>query len=289
MDYGKRIRRGLATAVLVLMGSAMLSHPAVETFLPQTEEKAVEMVVLMYHSVNSNSAKAGDYVITPDALRKDLEFLRQEGYETVTVSQLVSYVRGQGELPEKPVMLTFDDGYYNNYLNVFPLLQEYQAKAVISIIGKETDRYSQLDENKENYSHLTWPQITEMEASGLVEFQNHSYSLHTLDGSRLGSTKKQGESTEAYRQVLREDLGQLQQRFLEMTGHAPIAFAYPFGRISEDSYAVVLELGFSASLDAQGKVYRVIQGEESCLYRIPRYNRPWGVTAEQIITKALGE
>ena len=55
------------------------------------------------------------------------------------------------------------------------------------------------------------------------------------------------------------------------------------------SYAVVLELGFSASLDAQGKVYRVIQGEESCLYRIPRYNRPWGVTAEQIITKALGE
>ena len=51
---------------------------------------------------------------------------------------------------------------------------------------------------------------------------------------------------------------------------------------------MVLELGFSASLDAQGKVYKVIQGNESCLYRIPRYNRPWGVTAEQIITKALG-
>ena len=57
-------------------------------------------------------------------------------------------------LPEKPIVITFDDGYYNNYLNVFPLLQEYQAKAVISIIGKETDRYSQLDENKENYENL---------------------------------------------------------------------------------------------------------------------------------------
>ena len=65
-------------------------------------------------------------------------------------------------LPEKPVMITFDDGYYNNYLNAFPLLQEFQMKAVISIIVSETDKYSELDENRENYSHLTWPQIQEM-------------------------------------------------------------------------------------------------------------------------------
>ena len=288
MDYGKRIRCGLAAAAITLIGSVLLSRPALEAFLPLDQTEPVEMVVLMYHSIHSNPNKAGDYVITPDALRQDLEFLRREGYETITVSQLVSYVRGTGDLPEKPVMLTFDDGYYNNYLNAFPLLQEYGAKAVISIIGRETDRYSQLDENKENYSHLTWDQIKEMEASGLVEFQNHSYDLHGLNGARQGASKKQGEGTEEYRQVLREDLGQLQQRFQEMTGHMPTAFTYPFGRVSEDSYAVVLELGFSASLDAQGKVYKVIQGNESCLYRIPRYNRPWGVTAEQIITKALG-
>ena len=149
MDYGKRIRHGLAAAVLTLVGSMMLSHPSIAAFLPMEQTETTEMVVLMYHSVNSNRSKAGDYVITPDALRSDLDFLKREGYETVTVSQVVSYVRGTGELPPKPVMLTFDDGYYNNYLNVFPLLKEYGAKAVISIIGVETDRYSQLDENKE--------------------------------------------------------------------------------------------------------------------------------------------
>jgi len=251
-------------------------------------QKPIELPVLMYHSINSKESKAGDYVITPGALRGDLEWLRDNGYQTVVVQDLLDYVETGKALPEKPVMITFDDGYYNNYLNAFPLLKEFQMKAVVSIIVSETDKYSQLNENRENYSHLTWEQIKEMMDSGLVEFQNHSYGLHKSGGKgkRKGIGKIRGESTEAYQAAIREDVEKGQLRFVEMTGYAPTAFTYPFGSVSEDSYGVLEELGFRATLDAQGKVFHLTRDPE-CLRRIPRYNRPWGTTAEKIITKAM--
>ena len=134
----------------------------------------------------------------------------------------------------------------------------------------------------------TWEQIGEMMNSGLVEFQSHSYDLHKNGGNaqRKGIGKRKGESTEAYQAAIREDIETGQTRFVEMTGYAPTAFTYPFGKVSEDSYSVLEELGFRASLDAQGKVFHLTRDPE-CLRRIPRYNRPWGKTAEQIITKAF--
>lgn len=247
----------------------------------------IDIPVLMYHSINSRESRTGDYVITPKAFRKDLEWLRDAGYQTVVVQDLLNYVEEGVPLPEKPVMITFDDGYYNNYLNAFPILKEMGMKAVISIIVSETDKYSELQENRENYSHLTWEQIREMMDSGLIEFQNHSYGLHKngKQAARKGIGKKPGESTEAYQQAIREDVEKGQARFVEMTGYAPIAFTYPFGTVSEDSYPVLEELGFRATLDAQGKLFRLTD-DPACLRRIPRYNRPWGKTAQQIIEKA---
>lgn len=249
----------------------------------------IDIPVLMYHSINSRESRTGDYVITPKAFRKDLEWLRDAGYQTVVVQDLLNYVEEGVPLPEKPVMITFDDGYYNNYLNAFPILKEMGMKAVISIIVSETDKYSELQENRENYSHLTWEQIREMMDSGLIEFQNHSYGLHKngKQAARKGIGKKPGESTEAYQQAIREDVEKGQARFVEMTGYAPIAFTYPFGTVSEDSYPVLEELGFRATLDAQGKPFRLTR-DPACLVRIPRYNRPWGKTAQQIIEKAMG-
>ncbi|MEG2086916.1 MAG: polysaccharide deacetylase family protein [Angelakisella sp.] len=248
----------------------------------------VKMAVLMYHSVNSNDKRSGEYVITPAALRCDLAYLQSQGYQTITMTELIDFVHNGVPLPPKPVMLTFDDGYYNNYLHAFSLLREYHAKAVISIIGAETDKFSQLEENNQNYSHLTWTQITEMQQSGLVEFQNHSYNLHkTLQSGRQGTMRKKGEPTEQYQKMLTEDLQKLQERYNEMTGWTPNTFAYPFGRISKESYPVVTKLGFAASLDVQGRPYIATPGQESCLFRIPRYNRTSHTSAKEILQMAM--
>lgn len=272
------------TTMSLALATATDSLPA-EAMLPAGEP--VSMAVLMYHSVNSNANRSGDYVITPDALRRDFDYIRSEGYNTITMSELIDFVHNGSLLPPKPIMLTFDDGYYNNYLHLFPMLREYNFKAVISIIGIETDRYSELDENNQNYSHLTWEQIKEMQQSGLVEFQNHGYNMHKSTGSRIGATRGECEPTEDYQRALEEDILKLQQRYTEMTGWTPNTYTYPFGRISKESYPVITRLGFDASLDVQARLLVAEPGNERCLYRIPRFNRTCSTSAQKILTKAF--
>lgn len=295
-----RLRLGTALLTMALLAGLLftgaMALPALTQLggsdfeIPRALDRSqsVELVVLMYHSVNSKEGRAGDFVITPAALRQDLEYLKQQGYTGITVSELIAFVHEGAPLPPKPIMLTFDDGYYNNYLHAFPLLKEYGQKAVISIIGAETDKYSQLEENNQNYSHLTWEQIKEMQQSGLVEFQNHSYNLHKLSDVRKGCMKSGCETTQQYQQMLEEDIDHLQQRYTEMTGWTPNAFTYPFGRISKESYPVITQLGFAASLDVQARKLIATPGDERCLYRIPRFNRTNETSAQRILEKALG-
>ena len=80
----------------------------------EAAQRPIDLPVLMYHGVNSRENRAGDYVITPEALRQDLVWLKKNGYHTVVIQDLLDYVDHGTPLPEKPVMLTFDDGYYNN-------------------------------------------------------------------------------------------------------------------------------------------------------------------------------
>ena len=143
-------------------------------------------------------------------------------------------------------MLTFDDGYYNNYLNAYPLLQKYQMKAVISIIVGETDKYSELDENKENYSHITWDMINEMMESGLIEIQNHTYNLHKTGNPRRGAAQRKDETTEQYFAAVGADLQKAQDRIEEMTGWRPNTFTYPFGSYSRHSQELLEQLSAPA-------------------------------------------
>lgn len=277
-------------AILVLAAGVLLGAvwwgsgellPAVAT--PELPQE-IRMPVLMYHSVNSNAKKAGDYVITPQALEKDLKYLHQAGYNSVVMSDIIAYVREGTPLPPRPVMITFDDGYYNNYLNAYPLLQQYGMRAVISIIVAETDKYSELDENRENYSHLTWEMANEMIQSGLVEIQNHTYALHHTTGSRRGICKNRSESTEQYFEAVGGDLKQAQDRIEEMTGWRPNTFAYPFGSYSRDSELLLSEVGFIASLGVEARPF-TLSRDPACLVRIPRYNRTSGMMAERLLEK----
>ena len=248
----------------------------------------VEMVVLMYHSVNSKESRSNDYVITPNAFEADLKYIKDNGYTTVTMVDIISFVEDCVPLPEKPIMITFDDGYYNNYLHVFPLLEKYESRVVLSIIGIESDKYSELLEYHENYSHATWPQIKEMHASGLVEFQNHSYDMHKLDTPRRGASINEGETVACYQESLKEDMTALQECYKEHLDYVPTTYTYPFGRISEASYDVMEDMGFKASFDVQGRIYKCIPGDSSSLYRIPRFNRSCNTTAQEILESGSG-
>ena len=236
-------------------------------------EEAIDVPIIMYHSILKDSSRSNKYTITPSVLEEDLKYIKDKGYTTVTISDLISYVYENKELPNKPIVLTFDDGHYNNYGYLLPLLEKYDMKAVISIVGAYTDKFTQTDEANMNYSYLRWKDIKELMGTGRIEFQNHTYNLHNNTGNRIGTKKIKGETNEHYRQVLEEDILKLQKEFEENTNYTPQCFTYPFGGISNASLDIIKELGFKASLSCEQGINKLTKNPNS-LFLLKRYNRP---------------
>ena len=258
----------------------------IQQILPvQQNQEGIAMPVIMYHHILESSKLLGAYVITPQELEKDFQWIQQEGYTPVVVQDLLDYVYGDVPLPEKPIMITFDDGYESNYVYAYPLLQKYGYKAVISIYGRCTDEFSQTEDKHINYSHITWDEIREMADSGLVEFQNHTYNMHyNATGKRKGIQKMYNEDIAAYQALLREDLGKLQQEFQEHLGYTPTAFTYPFGFLEPNAEPVLEELGFLASFCCEERIHYITK-DPQCLYKIRRFNRPHDLNTADFFEK----
>ena len=250
--------------------------------------ESVKLPIIMYHSVLKDQAQAGKYVISPSTLEADLNYLKSHGYETVTVADLVRYVDELGELPEKPVMITFDDGHYNNYLYAYPLLKKHGMRAVISVIGKETEQYTESGQENAYWSYLTLDRLREISMDGVFEIQNHSYDLHEND-ARKGALRMRGESLESYRTLLIEDTERAQKLLIEGGIPTPICYTYPYGACSRESEEVIKSLGFLCTLGCEERTNSLRRGEPDCLYRLGRYNRPAGVSAERFLGKILEE
>lgn len=246
-------------------------------------ERGVSLPVIMYHSLLKDPARQGDYVISPQLFEQDLLYLREHGYTGITMQNLIDYVQDGTPLPEKPVLLTFDDGYYNNYVYAYPLAKQYEFPIVISPVGALTEKFSETEDENAYYAHLTWDNIREMEDSGLVEFQNHTYNLHTI-GARKGAKKKSGESAEAYQAMLRKDVGEMQRIMKEHLGRTPTTFVYPFGAVSPEALPVLRELGFQATLTCESRTNTITRDPE-CLFGLGRYLRPAGVSSAVYFAK----
>ena len=238
-----------------------------------TSEDYIEVPIIMYHSILKDPSRSNKYTVTPAVLEEDLKYIKDKGYTTVTIADLISYVYDNKPLPENPIVLTFDDGHYNNYGYLFPLLEKYDMKAVISIVGSYTDKFTETDEANLNYSYLRWKDIKELMDTGRIEFQNHTYNLHSNTGKRIGTKKIKGETDEHYKSILKDDILKLQQEFEGNTNYTPKCFTYPFGGISNSSLDIIKELGFKASLSCEQGINKLTKNPNS-LYLLKRYNRP---------------
>ena len=134
MYISLRIRKRVMLCVIAVL--TMLAAVAVmPTFAKEEKTDGIKLPILMYHSIVKNEDRSGEYVITPIELEKDLLYLKQNGYTTVFVNDVIRYVKRGGELPEKPIILSFDDGTYNYREYLLPLLEKYDMKATVSIVG----------------------------------------------------------------------------------------------------------------------------------------------------------
>ncbi|MBQ4538949.1 MAG: polysaccharide deacetylase family protein [Oscillospiraceae bacterium] len=251
----------------------------------QTAAQGRPLPILMYHGILKDPARGGDYVISPQLLESDLAFLKSRGYTSLLPSELYEAVTKGEDLPPKPVMITFDDGFLNNLTYGLPLLEKYDMKATVAVVGSYSERFSDTPDPNPAYAHLSWDDITELTQSGRVEIANHSYDMHKKEG-RKGTRRKFGEDEADYYAALVQDVGKTQSLLEQHCGIVPTAFAYPYGSISRESVAVLQEMGFNVLFTCSEKV-NMINGEVDQLLSLGRFNRPKGISTERFM-KRLG-
>lgn len=212
-------------------------------------EKNGKLYVLMYHHFVPDNTECNEWTLTVSRFREDLQWLSDHGYVTVFPSELAGGI----ELPEKAVMITFDDGYLSNYELAFPLLQEYNSKATISLI---TCRIG--------YS-FTWEMCREMAQSGLVEFGSHTHQVHSVYSE--GVSRLKNESLEEYQNRVFPDIETSIDLIETNIGTTVHLFAYPYGKTDEWAKEFI-QNNFSVSVNSNSTTGDIRNG----LYDLPRYN-----------------
>lgn len=243
-----------------------------------------KLMGIMYHQVLKDESRHGRYVVSPDELESDLKYLSENGYTSLLPREVLEYAKNNTSLPDKTVVITFDDGYETGLDYVLPLLKKYNMKAVINIVGEYTDEYTELAENEKNlsFSYLTWKEAKQLSDSGYVEIGNHTYYMHGNDYLRHGCGKNDDETDSEYHAVLYSDANLLQQTVEEKIGVRPVTFAYPYGIISDGSLEVLQSAGLKVFLTC-AELPSTITSDEPVI--INRYNREHNRTVQQICSE----
>lgn len=246
------------------------------------EKECVRLPVLMYHSVTSYGKS--EYIIDEKTFENDLKFLIDNGYETVSVKQLYEYVDGIGNLPKKPIFLTFDDGHFNNLSAVLPLLEKYDCHAEINVIGKFCAYASEHPKESRHpeYSYLTWDDIKVLSKSGRFDIGSHTYNMHDYS-PRFGIGRIKGENDLRYVEVLTADLNRLQEK-LNACGVECTVFAYPFGRYNTLAQNTLVSMGYRMTLTCFEGVNIIEKGNPNSLIHLKRYNRASSLSTNSIFS-----
>ncbi len=220
------------------------------------------LTILTYHHLQNAGSfdpqEKGGVIITPERFQEQLEAFTENGYQTVSLQELEAYYQGEGDLPDKPLLITFDDGYESNYLLAYPILQKMDMQAVIFVIG--ANLRDETDPEKGLAIFMTWQEAQEMEASGLIDIQTHTYDLHhtveIADESQPLMTTRipvdgQEESLEAYHQRIKEDLVLAQNGLKEYLNHQAVALSFPYGSYNKDCMDIASDLGMGFLFSTQ--------------------------------------
>lgn len=218
----------------------------------------------MYHHFVAPGEDCNDVTTTIDRFREDLKWLVDNGYTFVLPRDLVSGV----PLPEKAVMVTMDDGYTSNYDLAFPVMKEFNAKAVIALITHIVDQGGWA---------MSWEMCREMAQSGLVEFGSHTHNFHKYDETygAYGIQRRPKESQAEYEARVFADLQTSIDLIEANVGQEVLYFAYPHGKTDRWSDQFLRE-HFKVTTTTQVAPVDISKG----LYQLTRYNtnavnRPW--------------
>lgn len=260
----------LALVSLLIVGLLVPAYAA---------ESGCSLPILMYHEIVPDGNELDDYTVSAIQLEADLKALAEEGFQTVCLSEVVRYVHQGTALPSKPVLLVFDDGYRSVISQVIPLLEKYDAKALVSVIGARAQGVADGCDTSEQY--MSWEELAEAAAGGRIELQSHSAQLHVYR-SRKGLQRLADETEEAYTRMLVADAN-LMDRWACKAGVTVLkAFAYPYGFVEPLADEILRNQGYEATMTSEPHVNQ-LSADPNCLYRMGRFNRSGLIDTETVI------
>ena len=240
-------------------GKATIATP---TPTPVALPDQARVPIFMYHYVSelppNPDVYRRDLTLAPEKFEAQLQHLANEGYHTITLSDLYLHLKQGYPLPEKPVALTFDDGYRDAYEVVFPLLLEYGFTGTFFVLATPA--------HFESSDYLTWAQMKEMADAGM-EIQSHGRDHADLRGR-------------SYDYLVYQTVG-IQEAIQYHTGQLPRFFCYPSGQYDADVIAVLESAGYwGAVTTAWGKTHT-----QDNLFEMPRVRIRGSDTLESFIDK----
>lgn len=187
--------------------------------------------ILMYHSISNDQATANlsGLRVTKDNFDVQMKYLKDNGYYTLSMDEVNDFITKNKPIPEKSVALTFDDGYKDNYTNVYPVLKQYGFKATIFVIAGNIDKDS---------DYLTSAQLKEMQSNG-VDIESGTY-----ENLRLGNltAAEQLKSFQDSKQTLESILNKKVNYI-----------SYPFGSYNANTLDAANKTGYLLGLSRDGK------------------------------------
>ena len=273
----------LALALVVLL--------AAEGFaMCRTERTECRLAVLMYHHFDQESTM--DTVVTAQRFREQMTALKEGGFTAVTLSQLLEYVDGGTPLPDRPVLITMDDGYTSNLTIAAPILEELGLCATVFVIG--------VNEGEQTYVHTGKPllpaRFSYEEAAawvekGVLDLQSHTYDMHQLPSygvsGRAGVLQMEGEEPETYQAVLGEDMRLFRQRREGRVATDLVALAYPFGYHCQAAEDFFQAEGIAVTFTTQEHINRLRVGDPSSLRLLGRYNVTDRCTGQELVQRLI--
>ncbi|MGF1761400.1 poly-beta-1,6-N-acetyl-D-glucosamine N-deacetylase PgaB [Photobacterium sagamiensis] len=241
--------------------------------LTYTERNSDSYVALCYHDFIDVSLTPNMRIpsgtLTRDRLVEHFNWIKQEGYNPVSFQQIIDAKASKKPLPEKAVLLTFDDGYESFYSTVYPLLKLYNYPAVFALVGKwlvpdedQEVKYGKIMLSRKRF--LSWAHIKELEQSGLVEFASHTFNSHYgINANPYGNEQpaattpffnpktKDYETLKQYDQRNLSDFKQSRDQMVSHNVRAPRIMVWPYGAYSQHAIDIAAQAGmpYTFSLD----------------------------------------
>ncbi|MEN5045270.1 poly-beta-1,6-N-acetyl-D-glucosamine N-deacetylase PgaB [Pseudomonas koreensis] len=267
----------LMTRFILLLGVLLISACAQQApaFAPPSQRPVAasekpwpknHVLGIAYHDVEDRDPDQAVVAVRTERMIEQLAWLRENGYQPVTVDQIMAARKGGPELPAKAILLSFDDGYSSFYTRVLPVLRAYNWHALLAPVGVwiDTPLNQPVDfagAPRARSDFLTWDQVREISRSGLVEIAahtdaNHKGVLANPQGNlqpaaatrRYDPLTKRYESEEEFRARIRNDVAAISEKIRKVTGKKPRIWVWPYGTADGTSLTVVGEQGYEMAL-----------------------------------------